>query len=106
MRLSKIFGPVVIACGVSGCVAPTNGTYSEGPDYNAQRTRIQGQPMRCDVYSSEPGYVQGGRYVFNQGTAVRNCVSTTSAETMQDALSNATTVVYQVRNLGYALGIN
>lgn len=96
---------MAVVASLGACVSPTSSHYSEGPDYNGQRTPIRNQPMRCDVYTSEVGQVYGGSTTFNGGTAVRNCVSTSGTQQAQEAMQNVTTLIYQAQNLRYALGL-
>ena len=103
--LTKIFAPLAVVASVGGCVQSTPSYYSEGPDYNGQRTAIQNQPMRCDVYTSEVGQVNGGTTTFNGGTAVRNCVSTSAPQQAQQTIQDVTTIIYQAQGLAYALGM-
>ncbi len=104
--ITKIFAPFAVVGSLAACGAAPSGTYSEDANYNGQRTTIQNQPMHCEVYSSESGVVQGGTYIFNGGSAVRNCVSTSNAQAISDGISDVTNIIYQVQGLGYALGLN
>lgn len=105
ITLKNIFGPMAVVASVGACVPTTSSHYSEGPDYNGQRTPIQHQPMRCDVYTSEVGQVYGGTTTFNGGTAVRNCVSTPAPQQAQQAIEDVTTIIYQAQGLVNALNM-
>lgn len=63
---------------LSGCGAAPNysSTYSEGPNYNGQRTPINAQPVNCTIVTRREGSVYGGQAVYNTGRASETCVST------------------------------
>ena len=59
----------------TGC-ATSSGIYSEGSDYNGQRTRIQNQPTDCTITMQRGGTYNGGRTTqVGNGSWSERCVS-------------------------------
>lgn len=72
LSLAAAFGT---GCSTSGPI------YSEGPDYNGQRTRITNQPMDCTIRTQRSGTYNGGSTTqVGNGTFTETCVSSPYAD--------------------------
>lgn len=86
----------------SGC-ASYGTTYSEGPDYNGQRTRIDNQQMDCTVITQRSGTYRGGSTTqVGDGTFTERCVSSPYTDHRRYGTSPAGIM----ENLGERVGRN
>lgn len=83
-RLAGASALALAAAFTTGCASGPSGYYSEGGDYNGQRTRIDNQQMDCTIVTERSGTLRGGSTTqVGDGTFSEKCVSSPHANQRQ-----------------------